>query len=240
MQAAEERQTQSGDAPTASFARLFSSLATPETSSRSTGAETAWGEATPNEEPSADAGALTYEGALRRGARFFSGDGLTADDARAQAGAECVRPNGPGTIHPSPAGAQAEMDAGKRRASVTLRLSRAECMQLKQRATEAGLTVSAYIRSCTFEAETLRAQVKQAVQQLRGEQRGELRRDLRGETRGDWRENFEVEPQSEPGAAHAEKLPPSAEPAPLSVRSLEARRPWWHLRPRSKSISLSA
>jgi hypothetical protein len=240
MQAAEELQPQSGDAPPASFARMFSSLTAPDMSSGSTGSETVRGEAALNKEPLSDADALTYEGVLRRGAQFSRVDGLSADQAGAQAGTERVRPKVPGTNHLSPADAQAEMDAGKRRASVTLRLSRAECVQLKQRAAEAGLTVSAYIRSCTFEAETLRAQVKHAVQQLRGEQRGELRRDLRSETRGDWRKNLEIEPQGEPGAAHPEKLPPSAEPAPFPIHSPEARRRWWQLRPRARSMSWSA
>lgn len=52
-------------------------------------------------------------------------------------------------------------------ASVTIRLSEVESAQLRQRAAEAGLTVSAYLRSCTFEAESLRAQVKEALAQLR-------------------------------------------------------------------------
>ena len=50
---------------------------------------------------------------------------------------------------------------------VTLRLSQAESAQLRERAAEAGLTVSAYIRSCIFEAETLRSQVKEALSQFR-------------------------------------------------------------------------
>jgi hypothetical protein len=58
-------------------------------------------------------------------------------------------------------------DRNLKRASITIRLSQAECAQLRQRAAEAGLTVSAYLRSCTFEAESLRAQVKEALAQLR-------------------------------------------------------------------------
>ena len=50
---------------------------------------------------------------------------------------------------------------------VTLRLSHAESAQLHERATEAGLTVSAYIRSCVFEVESLRTQVREALAQLR-------------------------------------------------------------------------
>ena len=52
-------------------------------------------------------------------------------------------------------------------ASITIRMSRAECAQLHRRAAEAGLTVSAYLRSCTFEAESLRAMVKDTMAQLR-------------------------------------------------------------------------
>ena len=52
-------------------------------------------------------------------------------------------------------------------ASITIRLSRAECAQLRKRAAEAGLTVSAYMRSCTFEAESLRALVKDTLANLR-------------------------------------------------------------------------
>ncbi|MDE3150047.1 MAG: hypothetical protein KGL37_11320 [Acidobacteriota bacterium] len=52
-------------------------------------------------------------------------------------------------------------------ASITIRLSRAECDLLRERAAEAGLTVSAYLRSCTFEVESLRAQVKEALAQFR-------------------------------------------------------------------------
>jgi predicted DNA binding CopG/RHH family protein len=52
-------------------------------------------------------------------------------------------------------------------ASITIRLSKAESAQLRRRAAEAGLTVSAYLRSCTFEAESLRALVKDTLAQLR-------------------------------------------------------------------------
>lgn len=51
-------------------------------------------------------------------------------------------------------------------ASVTIRLSEPDCRQLRDRAAEAGLTVSAYLRSCALEVESLRAQVKAALAQL--------------------------------------------------------------------------
>jgi hypothetical protein len=55
----------------------------------------------------------------------------------------------------------------RKAASVTIRVSAAECAQLRARAAESGLTVSAYLRSCIFEVESLRAQVKDALAQLR-------------------------------------------------------------------------
>lgn len=59
------------------------------------------------------------------------------------------------------------LDLNLKRASITVRLSSAEIAQLRMRANDAGLTVSGYLRSCTFEAEALRAQVKQALAELR-------------------------------------------------------------------------
>jgi hypothetical protein len=58
-------------------------------------------------------------------------------------------------------------DCDLRSASVTIRLSKAECARLHKHAAEAGVTVSAYLRSCTFEAEALRAQVKEALAELK-------------------------------------------------------------------------
>jgi hypothetical protein len=52
-------------------------------------------------------------------------------------------------------------------ASITIRVSETECAQLHRRAADAGLTVSAYLRSCTFEAESLRAMVKDTLAELR-------------------------------------------------------------------------
>lgn len=51
--------------------------------------------------------------------------------------------------------------------SITIRLSETECAQLRRRAAEAGMTVSAYLRSCTLEVESLRAQVKHTLAELR-------------------------------------------------------------------------
>ncbi len=58
-------------------------------------------------------------------------------------------------------------DSAPRATIVTLRLSHAESAQLLERAAEAGLTVSAYLRSCVFEVEALRTQVREALSQFR-------------------------------------------------------------------------
>jgi hypothetical protein len=58
-------------------------------------------------------------------------------------------------------------DGDLRSVSVTIRLSKAECARLHEHAAEAGVTVSAYLRSCTFEAEALRAEVKAALAELK-------------------------------------------------------------------------
>jgi hypothetical protein len=58
-------------------------------------------------------------------------------------------------------------DRSLKRASITIRLTEPECAQLRLRAAEAGLTVSAYLRSCAFEVESLRTQVKVTLAQLR-------------------------------------------------------------------------
>jgi hypothetical protein len=55
----------------------------------------------------------------------------------------------------------------RRSSSVTVRFSQSEAEQLHTRAAEAGLTVSAYLRSCAFEIESLRAEVKSTLAQLR-------------------------------------------------------------------------
>jgi hypothetical protein len=63
-------------------------------------------------------------------------------------------------------------DRDLRSASVTIRMSKAECARLHRRAAEAGLTVSAYLRSCALEAESLRAEVKQTLAELKAASNG--------------------------------------------------------------------
>lgn len=57
--------------------------------------------------------------------------------------------------------------ANTKAASITLRMSKDESDILRKRAAAAGITISAYIRSCIFEAEELRAQVKNALAEIR-------------------------------------------------------------------------
>ncbi len=54
-----------------------------------------------------------------------------------------------------------------RHAVVSIRLNDAEIERLRLRAAESGISVSAYMRSCVLDAEHLRAQVKQALAEMR-------------------------------------------------------------------------
>ena len=168
-----------------------------------------------------DTASISYESALRAAIRFPAAemDGGAAQEA-ARAGPEPDEPEerGPEEAEPGAAGLPiaAEGLAESRTASVTVRLSAAEWAQLKQRAAEARLTVSAYIRSCTFEAEALRAQVKQALKELRGQLQGELH-------------------GGDPG-----KKPPAREYAARDAPREESPRRWWRLRLQERNQSVQA
>jgi hypothetical protein len=101
----------------------------------------------------------------------ISGDLVSVDKDRAAqtASAKLENASRPGDTVGSSRGASIAPDRNLKSTSVTIRLSLAECLQLRQRAGEAGLTVSAYLRSCTFEAESLRALVKDTMARLRSE-----------------------------------------------------------------------
>lgn len=104
-----------------------------------------------------DVATISYERALRKQARPRVGG------CEAEAGAR-----GPGFADmPGAAGGAMASAKPQKSASITIRLSEPECAQVRQRAAEAGLTVSAYLRSCTLEADSLRAQVKETLAQLR-------------------------------------------------------------------------
>ena len=163
-----------------SFAGLLSTLASPPPDAA---ADTPlWNESDLGE----DVAMLSYERALRAHARYRPADrNLDRGDQLPKlpggpdldTGADAaIEADAAGAIDVTGAAVAADAvrvwqpavatDRDLRTASVTIRLSQAECARLHQRAAEAGLTVSAYLRSCALEAETLRAQVKQALAKM--------------------------------------------------------------------------
>jgi len=172
--------------PSPSFAALMAALA----GSRSHGdssspprsnSATAWND----DNLADDIATLSYESALRAHARYRSPAPSHLDQSLTQAVdpkptriQEISKTGFAVDTQPAPPkGANPEQDASRlqtaqhernlKGASITIRVSKAECAQLRQRAAEAGLTVSAYLRSCTVEAESLRAMVKNTLTQLR-------------------------------------------------------------------------
>jgi hypothetical protein len=142
-----------------------------------------------------DVATLSYESALKAHARYRPSQATDRSltqpddavpysygDASSYASAAAPQPltQFPANVSPIPAMEPAATPAQNpsiyrsapfernlKNASITIRMSKAECAQLHRRAAEAGLTVSAYLRSCTFEAESLRAMVKDTMAQLR-------------------------------------------------------------------------
>lgn len=121
-----------------------------------------------------DVATLSYERALRTHARYKTSDTDCMGAAQNReiqsvrsnvADLQEVRAQVQAVGHLKPIDSTNERD--RKCASVTIRMSQSECDQLRERAAEAGLTISAYLRSCTFEAETLRAQVKEALAEIR-------------------------------------------------------------------------
>lgn len=125
----------------------------------------------------ADVATLSYESALRAQARYraFSGSLPAASPVGAEISSPAALPFEPDERARACSGNESFSTAPAPReklrcASITVRLSPAENGLLRQRAAEAGLTVSAYLRSCTFEVESLRTQVKATLAQLRQSQ----------------------------------------------------------------------
>ncbi|UWZ84676.1 plasmid mobilization protein [Occallatibacter riparius] len=127
-----------------------------------------------------DIATLTYEHALKTHARYrpSSDHALSPEAQPSQPAFPASLPlfdSSPASAdlpqRTAPLSAQASSlctdAAGRKSASVTVRLTRAENDQLRQRAGEAGLTISAYLRSCAFEVESLRTQVKQTIAEMR-------------------------------------------------------------------------
>jgi len=109
-----------------------------------------------------DVATLSYEQALRTTRR--SGTPEIRDDSAFKyedhASAKSL-------VNPS---ASASRSKKQRGASITIRVTAEEQAQLQQRAREAELSVSAYLRSCIFEAESLRSQVKEALAKMQSPQ----------------------------------------------------------------------
>jgi hypothetical protein len=160
-----------------SFAGLLASLTAPTP-------RTAWN----NDDLADDVATLSYEHALRAHARYKSTDAGDAAFTSADRSGAIQTKDSPGDeqsvaaktsslwaapgwnedAEPNSARDSFTLIAGNKKcASITIRLSKTECDQLRKRASQAGLTVSAYLRSCTFEAEALRAQVKDVLAELR-------------------------------------------------------------------------
>ena len=156
----------SSDPP--SFAGLLAALATPPTDTE----ERFW----PPGEVAEDVATLSYDRALRASVRYRQGERgdaaipMAATQMTSRALEETTaRPDETEDALPALAGKAIDPapDRELRPASVTIRLSKVECAQLRQRAAEAGMTVSAYLRSCTFEVDALRAQVKTVIAEMR-------------------------------------------------------------------------
>ena len=156
------------------FAGLLAKLTMPQPGTAS--APALWNEGDLGE----DVATLSYESALRAHARYHSrthGDSpvtqhaeLRANDRRRATEGSAVNRAGSAGVgfHAEAAeAARTGHDGDLKRASVTVRFSPGEAEQLRRRSAEAGLTVSAYLRSCAFEVEGLRAQVKDALATMR-------------------------------------------------------------------------
>ncbi len=153
-----------------SFAGLLAALASP-AKSDSDGTR-AWSDGGLED----DVVTLSYERALRAHARYKPADrgdrpvsaaeGTEAQPLIAAKPVTNAKLDQQADVE-SKAAARAAAELERRAASVTIRLSTTECARLRQRAAEAGLTVSAYLRSCVLEADALRAQVKQALAEMR-------------------------------------------------------------------------
>lgn len=200
-----EQPAQAQPSPTSSsFAGLLATFANPR-SDRAQSAPT-WNEGDLGE----DVATLSYESALRAHARYRPtdrGDWATqAADSPSENGAAApwaVASNARLGDHASRS-ARIGHDGDLRRASVTIRLSQLELEQLRLRAGEAGLTISAYLRSCTFEVEALRAQVKDALVEMRKagtkEPRERGNKELRQRKRFRWIARLMAHGRSEPNA----------------------------------------
>jgi predicted DNA binding CopG/RHH family protein len=193
MLLAMQQPTASAPAATStSFAALLATLAAPVQSSgdRSLPERQRSSSAWSDDDLADDVATLSYESALKAHVRYHPTDqSLTQaansapfcfKEASSALSTAAPQPATRSTAKPVPRATanlasesnrlpSAPFERNLKDASITIRMSKAECAQLHERAAEAGLTVSAYLRSCTFEAESLRAMVKDALAQLHSE-----------------------------------------------------------------------
>ncbi len=101
-----------------------------------------------------DVATISYEQALRSHRRVPAFAVRSADEVQS-----------PFPVTP-PQTTHAGKEKKRKTSSITIRLTAEEETQLHERAAAAQLSVSAYLRSCIFEAEALRTQVKQALAQM--------------------------------------------------------------------------
>lgn len=162
--------------PFSDFAGLLATLASPPSDTAEDAA--LWSSSDLGE----DVATLSYEQALRARARYRSA--YRSDGSPMPPGGLGIGADAEAAIERVAAAAEAQhpafaQDRDLRSASVTIRMSKAECARLHERAAEAGLTMSAYLRSCALEAETLRAQVKRALAELKEGNKGPTDRGTR-------------------------------------------------------------
>jgi hypothetical protein len=148
-------QTAPVESSTNSFAGLLASLAEPQKAPAPR-----W-----DDDLADDIATISYEQAVRSATRYQP---LSFEPQPAPAeGIVATGSPGPQTsLEPAQSPSASTRDRRKT-SSITIRLNEQECAQLRLRAAEAGLTVSAYLRSCTLEIESLRAQVKETLARLR-------------------------------------------------------------------------
>lgn len=149
----------------AGFAHLLSGLIASKPASKSSDA---W-----NDDALAqDVATLSYEQALRTHARYRPSSTPDLDSAISQPAPSAQQAASACTEQRSTVRPVSSLEESRKSASITIRLSHTDCEQLRERAFAAGLTVSAYLRSCVFEVESLRAQVKDTLTQLRSASAG--------------------------------------------------------------------
>lgn len=150
-------QSESGSTP-ADFAAMLAALASPAIE------DAIQAKARSENEFGDDVVMLSYERALKAHGRYKPAEHVAGQTAPKAQVAEGLNPDAN----------RDSLEGDLRTASVTVRLSKGECASLHQRAAEAGLTVSAYLRSCTVEADALRAQVKAVLAELRSATANEI------------------------------------------------------------------